>query len=149
MGYLEGPSAKEVFMRQNHGFLLAIITLFAVPTLIGCFSSTKETKEYDTAPAPVVQVNPPAVAPLPGTQTTTTTWSNSTAVPDNTVSSTSVAPAPTTYQNTTTTWDNGAVVQRHTITEPRPGVVQKQSTTSWNDGAAAPSETTTTTTTEP
>jgi len=132
-------------MPQHNDLLLPIITLFVVLTFAGCFSSTKEV-ETMPAPAPVVQVTPPAVISAPGTQTTTTTWSNGTVVRDNNVPPPVITPMPATSESTTT-WDNGAVVQRNTVTESRPGMVEKQTTTSWSDGAAAPSETTTTTTT--
>jgi hypothetical protein len=49
-------------------------------TFAGCFS---RTKEIETVPARVVQVNPPVVVPAPGTQTTTT-W-NDAAVHDENV----------------------------------------------------------------
>lgn len=115
-------------MRQNYGTLLPAIAASAALTLGGCFSKT--TKEVDTVPAPppVVQVTPSIVTTVPGTQTTT------------------IIPAPGT-QTSTTTWDNGAVVQRNTVTEPQPGIVQKQTTTTWGNSNEVPSETTTTTTT--
>ena len=113
-------------MSQNHGLLLAAITATASLVVGGCFSKT--TKEVDTVPAPppVVQVNPPVVTAVPGTQTTT------------------ITPAPGT-RSSTTTWDNGAVIEKNTVTEPSPGVLQKQTTTTWNGSETVPSETTTTT----
>ena len=137
---------KEKFMFQNHGLLLPIISLFAVLTFAGCFSSTRDI-ETVPAPAPVVQVTPPPVV-APAQSTTTTTWSDSTAVRDNNVPPPVTVQTPATSQSTTT-WENGQVVQKNTITAPQSGVVEKQTTTSWNDSAAAPSETTTTTTTTP
>jgi hypothetical protein len=115
-------------MHQNYRTLFAAIAACAALTVGGCFSKT--TKEVDTVPAPpaVVQVTPPVITTIPGTQTTT------------------ITPAPGT-QTSTTTWDNGAVVQRNTVTEPRPGIVQKQTTTTWGNSDEVPSETTTTTTT--
>jgi ABC-type uncharacterized transport system auxiliary subunit len=103
-------------MRQNRRFLLPVTTLFAIATLAGCYTSKKEVDTVP-APAPVVQVNPPAV----------------------------VASPPATSQSTTTTWDNGAVVQKNTVTQPQPGELQKQTTTTWGNGAG-PSTTVTTTT---
>jgi hypothetical protein len=128
-------------MRQDHRILLPVMIASAL-TFAGCFS---RTKEIETVPAPVVQVNPPVVVPAPGTQTTTTTW-NGAAVHNENVPAQAISPPPATSQSTTT-WGNGGVVQRNTISEPQPGVVQKQTTTSWNNGAPAPSDETTTITT--
>jgi hypothetical protein len=124
-------------MRQGHRIALRVIAVAVSLAFAGCFSRTVENVP---APAPVVQVTPPIVTPAPGTQTTTTT------VRDNNVPAPEIAAPPATSQ-TTTTWDNGSVVQRNTVTEPRPGVVEKQTTTSWSDSASTPSETTTVTTT--
>jgi len=115
-------------MRRNYPALLPALVTSIVLVVAGCFS--KPTKEVDTVPTPpsVVQVTPPVVTTVPGTQTTT------------------ITPAPGTNISTTT-WDNGAVVQKNTVTEPLTGVVQKQTTTTWNSSEAAPPETTITTTT--
>ena len=115
-------------MRQNYRILSPAIAASFALTVAGCFSKT--TKEVDTVPAPpsVVQVTPPVVTTVPGTQTTT------------------ITPAPGT-RSSTTTWDNDGVVEKNTVTEPLPGVVQKQTTTTWNSSEAPPSETTITTTT--
>jgi hypothetical protein len=115
-------------MRKNYRIVFPTIAACLSLIVAGCFSKT--TKEVDTVPASpsVVQVTPPVVTTVPGTQVTT------------------VTPAPGT-RTSTTTWNNGAVVQRNSVTEPLPGVVQKQTTTTWNGSESAPSETTTTTTT--
>ena len=124
-------------MRRHHRILLRVIAASVAITIAGCFSRTVENVP---APAPVVQVTPPVVAPAPATQTTTTT------VRENNVPAPAIPPAPVTSQSTTTTWDNGTVVERNSVTEPRPGVVEKQTTTTWSDSASAPSETTSVTT---
>jgi PBP1b-binding outer membrane lipoprotein LpoB len=117
-------------MRENCRILIPAIAACLTLMVTGCVSKTD--KEVETVPASpaVVQVNPPAVTAVPGTQVTT------------------VTPAPGTTSSTTT-WDNGAVQQKNTVTEPAPGVLQKQTTTTWNGSGTAPSETTTTTTTNP
>jgi|SRR5215472_10574469 len=111
-------------MRQNCRILLPAMAASLALTVAGCFSKT--IKEVE--PPPVVQVTPPVVTTVPGTQTTT------------------ITPAPGT-RTSVTTWDNGAVVHKNTVTEPSPGMTQKQTITTWNSSAAAPSETTITTTT--
>ena len=49
-------------------------------------------------------------------------------------------------KTSTKVWDNGAIVQKQTLAEPQPGVVEKQTTT-WNNSNGTPSTTVTTTTT--
>jgi hypothetical protein len=114
-------------MREGYRILLSAIAASVALMVAGCFSKTNEVDTVP-APAPVVQVTPPLVTAAPAAQTTT------------------ITPAPG-AQTTTTTWDHGAVLQKNTVTEPKPGVVEKQTTTTWNDSDLPPTQTTITTTT--
>jgi hypothetical protein len=125
---LDALTGEGADMRTYYRILLPAAAASIAFLVTGCFSKTD--REIDTAPPPppVVQVTPPVVTTVPGTQTTT------------------ITPAPGT-QSSTTTWQNGAVVQRNTVTEPQPGVVEKQTTTTWDNAGTSPSESITTTTT--
>src|SRR5271156_207611 len=89
-------------------YLSLAISLAASGILYGCSSS----KEVDVVPVPgpVVQIPSPVVGgPAPV-----------------------VVAAPETSQTTTTSWGNGIVQQNRTRTID--GTVQKQTTTTWNNG---------------
>jgi len=104
--------------------------------LSGCYSS-KEVEHVVPAPAPVVQVVP---APVPVAPATVVEVPPSTAV-----AGPIVVASPESSQTTTTRWSNGTVQESKTKTVD--GLVQRQTTTTWND-ADTPSQTTTTTTTD-
>src|SRR5262249_5519629 len=118
---VDSERGKQGGYMRDYRILSPAIAAIAALTVAGCISRT--TKEVQTTPPPVVQVTPPVVTTTPTTQTTT------------------ITPAPGTQ--TSTTWDNGAVEQKNTVTEPEPGVVKKQTTTTWNGANSSPSETTT------
>ena len=125
-------------MREKYNILWQTIAVCIALSVAGCFSRT--TKEVDTVPTPppVVQVTPPPVVQVTPPVTT--------SVPE--MQSTTITSAPGT-RTSTTTWDNGSVVQKNTVSQPLPGTVQKQTTTTWNSSELPPSEATVTTTTNP